>query len=155
MVESLRDPYPAPIVQPASLSALTTVFEAVPSGSLRHDTVQLRRPSRGTYGTPRSSLHASTRERIASWRRQRASTPPSRSMRPSWVSSAYKHEIAGVLVGGCLVVACTKLTRSKYSPRFGRVVARSSVRSEATPSASPGGSASAFWEPVRTKSSPH
>src|SRR5438309_8021796 len=97
IVVSLSDPYPAPIVQPASLSAPTTVFEPVPSGSFRQDTVQLRRPSRGTYGTPRCSLHASTRERIASWRRQRASTPPARSMRASCVSSAYKSEIAGVL----------------------------------------------------------
>ena len=76
-------------------------------------------------------------------------------MRASWVSSAYNSEIAGVLVGWCLVVACTKLTRSKYSPRFGRVLARSSIRSDATPSASPGGRASAFCEPVSTKSSPH
>src|SRR5438034_7126610 len=129
MVESLRDPYPAPIVQPASLSALTTVFEAVPSGSLRHDTVQLRRPSRGTYGTPRSSLHASTRERIASWRRQRASPPPSRSMRPSWVPSTYKSELAGVLVGWCLVGGGTKVTRSKHSPRVSKDVASSNRRS--------------------------
>src|SRR5436305_520938 len=154
MVESLRDPSPAPIVQPASLSALTTVFEALPSGSLRHDTVQLRRPSRGTYGTPRCSLHASTRARIASWRRQRASTPPSRSMRASWVSSAYNSEIAGVLVGWCLVVACTKLTRSKYSPRFGRVLARSSIRSDATPSASPGGRRRADEDGARSAEQP-
>src|SRR5207244_10949011 len=69
----------------STLFPYTTLFRSAfalfPSGTLRHETVQLRRPSRGRYGTPRCSLHASTRERIASCRRQRASTPPSRSMR--------------------------------------------------------------------------
>src|SRR5438094_868691 len=102
---------------------------------------------------PCCSLHCSTRRRMASCRLQRASTPPSRSIRPSCASSAYSREIAGVLVGWCLVVASRKLTTSKYNPRAGSVFARSTRRSEATPSASTGGRASAFCEPVRTKSS--
>src|SRR5258708_5259601 len=63
--------------------------------------------------------------------------------------------MAGVLVGWNLAVARSKLGRSKYRPRAGRVLARSSIRGDATPSASPGGSARAFWDPVNTKSRPH
>src|SRR5207248_8262581 len=151
MVDSLRAPYPAPIVHPACFSAATIDFDVLPSGSLRQETVQLRRPSRGRYAMPCCSLHCSTRRRMASCRLQRASTPPSRSIRPSCASSAYSREIAGVLVGWCLVVASRKVTTSKYNPRAGSVFARSTRRSEATPSASPGGRASAFCEPVRTK----
>ena len=62
--------------------------------------------------------------------------------------------MAGVLVGCDLRVASSKVTRSKYCPRAGRVFARARIRSEATPSARPGGSARAFCEPVNVKSRP-
>src|SRR5256886_17672705 len=47
MVDSFSGPYPEPMVQPACFSAPTICLAFFPSGSLRHDTVHLRRPSRG------------------------------------------------------------------------------------------------------------
>src|SRR5881628_2064546 len=48
------------MVHPASLSPLTICLALVPSGSLRHDTVQLRRPSRGVPYLPREGRRSWT-----------------------------------------------------------------------------------------------
>ena len=46
-------------------------------------------------------------------------------------------------------------TRSRYRPRNFFFFAAAIARSETAKSASPGGSANAFWEPVSTTSRPH
>ena len=48
----------------------------------------------------------------------------------------------------------SRRTKSKYQPRFLTLSARARARSEVAPRARPGGRASAFWEEVRTKSTP-
>src|SRR5947209_8696383 len=152
MVESLSEPYPEPITQPFSFRLPTIVLALLPAGSLRQETVQLWRPSRGRNSTPCARDHDSVVLRIASCRAQRAVMPPARSIRSSCVCNAYNRETAGVLVGWNLALAVSKLMRSKYSPRAGSVLARSTMRSDATPRARPGGNARAFWDPVKTKS---